>query len=135
MDASAIVAILTEELEREWLADALAADAKRLSSSVAVFEAVLALCRKRRASVAAAKTAVLDFLAAASVDIVPVTEAELATALEAFSRYGKGQGHPAQLNMGDCFAYAVARNHRAAMLFKGGDFARTDIERARPPTE
>ena len=135
MDASAIVAILTEEPEREWLADALAADAKRLSSSVAVFEAVLALCRKRRASVAAAKTAVLDFLAAASVDIVPVTEAELATALEAFSRYGKGQGHPAQLNMGDCFAYAVARNHRAAMLFKGGDFARTDIERARPPTE
>ncbi len=96
---------------------------------------MLALCRKRRATVAAAKTAVLDFLAAASVDIVPVTEPELTAALDAFARYGKGQGHPAQLNTGDCFAYAVARNHHAAMLFKGGDFARTDIERARPRTE
>ncbi len=129
------MAILTQEPERDWLADALAADSNRISSAVAVFEAVLALCRKRRATVAAARTAVLDFLAAASVDIVPVTEPELTTALEAFSRYGKGQGHPAQLNMGDCFAYAVARNHRAAMLFKGGDFARTDIEPARPRTE
>jgi ribonuclease VapC len=54
-------------------------------------------------------------------------------AVGAVSRYGKGTGHPAQLNMGDCFAYAVARAHRTSLLFKGADFAMTDIEAAAPP--
>ncbi|WP_204262929.1 type II toxin-antitoxin system VapC family toxin, partial [Methylobacterium sp. BTF04] len=55
-----------------------------------------------------------------------------ASPLVAFTRYGKGQGHPAQLNMGDCFAYAVAKNHRAALLYKGNDFANTDAGGASP---
>jgi uncharacterized protein with PIN domain len=49
------------------------------------------------------------------------------TALSAFARYGKGRGHPAQLNLGDCFAYAVAKNHRRVLLFKGDDFDKTEI--------
>src|ERR1035437_9238021 len=56
--------------------------------------------------------------------------ARRSTALSAFSRYGKGRGHPAQLNLGDCFAYAVAKNHRRALLFKGDDFDKTDIRSA-----
>jgi ribonuclease VapC len=52
---------------------------------------------------------------------------EAQTALAAFSRFGKGRGHPAQLNLGDCFAYAMAKNHRLALLFKGEDFDKTDI--------
>lgn len=48
-------------------------------------------------------------------------------ALKAFARYGKGQGHPAQLNMGDCFAYAVAKTHNVPLLFTGNDFPHTDI--------
>jgi uncharacterized protein with PIN domain len=52
---------------------------------------------------------------------------EAETARAAFSRYGKGPGHPAQLNLGDCFAYAVAKNHRTALLFKDEDFDKTDI--------
>jgi ribonuclease VapC len=55
---------------------------------------------------------------------------EAQTALEAFSRYGKGRGHPAQLNLGDCFAYAAAKNYRTSLLFKGEDFNNTDIRPA-----
>ena len=64
---------------------------------------------------------------------MPITDAEAETALVAFSRYGKGRGHPAQLNLGDCFAYAVAKNHRTALLFKGADFDKTDIPVALRP--
>jgi ribonuclease VapC len=67
---------------------------------------------------------------ARSVRTVPITDKDAQRALDAFSRYGRGRGHPAQLNLGDCFAYAVARQHRTSLLFKGDDFAKTDIEAA-----
>jgi len=54
------------------------------------------------------------------------------TALIAFTRYGKARNHPAQLNLGDCFAYAVARNNRMLLLSKGEDFGHTDIRSAAP---
>ena len=67
--------------------------------------------------------------------IVAILEGEPgAAALAAFARYGKGQGHPAQLNLGDCFAYAVARTHATPLLFAGRDFTRTDISPACPIT-
>lgn len=53
-------------------------------------------------------------------------------AISAFTRFGKGRGHPAQLNMGDCFAYACARTHNVPLLFVGDDFSRTDIPSALP---
>jgi len=56
-----------------------------------------------------------------------LSDREAETALTAFSRYAKGRGHPAQLNLGDCFAYAVAKNQRTSLLFKGEDFDKTDI--------
>jgi ribonuclease VapC len=59
------------------------------------------------------------------VELVQIGENEASLALSAFARYGKGRGHPAQLNTGDCFAYAVARNHRTTLLFKGDDFTKT----------
>jgi len=77
--------------------------------------------------VAEAAEDVSAFLGTAGIGIAPITEQEAMVALEAFARYGKGRGHPAQLNMGDCFAYAVARTHRTSLLFKGDDFAKTDI--------
>ena len=55
---------------------------------------------------------------------------DFGAALEAFDRYGKGNQHPAQLNLGDCFAYAQAKLSGAALLFKGEDFSKTDIESA-----
>ncbi|MGB8843640.1 MAG: type II toxin-antitoxin system VapC family toxin [Aliidongia sp.] len=87
----------------------------------------MALCRKRPATVDEARRDVSDFLDLAGIAVVPITEGEAATALDAFSRYGKGRGHPAQLNLGDCFAYAVAKNRHVSLLFKGGDFSETGI--------
>jgi ribonuclease VapC len=130
VDASAIVAILTREPEADALADVLESARSPITSPIAVFEAVLGVCRKRHASVEEAGEDVREFLGVAGVRAVSITETEAETALAAFSRYGRGRGHPAQLNLGDCFAYAMAKNHRTALLFKGEDFGKTDISAA-----
>jgi ribonuclease VapC len=130
VDASAIVAILTREPEADSLADLLEAAPSPITSPIAVFEAALGICRKRHASVEEAEDDVREFLELARIQLIPITAKEADTALAAFSRYGKGRGHPAQLNLGDCFAYAVAKNHRTSLLFKGEDFNKTDIRSA-----
>ncbi len=127
VDASAIIAILTNEPDSGDLIDRLEGAAKPITSAVAIFEATLGLCRKRNAAVNEGRADVADFLKAARVDVVSIGADEADLALSAFARYGKGRGHPAKLNMGDCFAYAVAKSHRTTMLFKGEDFSQTDI--------
>jgi ribonuclease VapC len=129
VDASAIVAILTREPEDAALAAALDASRDVMTSPIAVYEAALGICRKRHSSVAEAEQDVDAFLDAARIRVIPVADNDRHAALDAFSRYGKGTGHPAQLNLGDCFAYAAAKNQGAALLFKGDDFSKTDIER------
>ena len=133
VDASAIVAILTRESEADNLADALEKARTPITSPIAIFEATLGVCRKRHASVEEAEQDVGEFLKLAGVRIEPITDKEAHTALAAFSRYGKGRGHPAQLNLGDCFAYAMAKNARTGLLFKGDDFDKTDILPATQP--
>jgi ribonuclease VapC len=127
VDASAIVAILTREPEADALADVLDGARSPITSPIAIFEAALGVCRKRHTSVEEAEADVREFLAVAGVRPVSITSAEAETALSAFARYGKGRGHPVRLNLGDCFAYAVARNNRIPLLFKGDDFNKTDI--------
>nr|WP_284947898.1 type II toxin-antitoxin system VapC family toxin [Acidisoma sp. PAMC 29798] len=130
VDASAIVAILIRESDAAILADVIERDTSPITSPIAIFEAGLAICRNRRSSVAEAQEDVAQFLADAGIRTVSITENDAAAAFEAFSRYGKGRGHPAQLNMGDCFAYAVTKNQGALLLFKGNDFSQTDIRQA-----
>ena len=130
VDASAIVAILTREPDADILADLLEAAHSPITSPIAVFEATAAVCRKRHTSVEEAAEDVREFLELANIELISITAHEAETALVAFSRYGKGRGHPAQLNLGDCFAYAMAKNHRTALLFKGADFNQTDIRSA-----
>jgi ribonuclease VapC len=127
VDASAIVAILTREPEADALADRLDAASGCITSAIAVFEAALAICRKHRASVAEARDDVREFLDIGHIDLLAIAPADGDTALEAFARYGKGRNHPAQLNLGDCFAYAMAKNRGVPLLFKGDDFDKTDI--------
>ena len=127
VDASAIVAILTRESEADNLADTLEKARTPITSPIAIFEATLGVCRKRHASVEEAEQDVGEFLELAGVRIEPITDKEARSALAAFSRYGKGRGHPAQLNLGDCFAYAMAKNARTGLLYKGEDFDKTDI--------
>ena len=130
VDASAIVAILTREPEADTLADVLGEARSPITSPIAIFEAVLGISRKRRARVETAAQDVRDFLSVAAIQTVSITSHEAEAALAAFSRYGKGRRYPAQLNLGDCFAYSMAKNHRTELLFKGEDFARTDIRPA-----
>jgi ribonuclease VapC len=130
VDASAIVAIVTREPEADTLADVLESAQAPITSPIAIFEAALGICRKRHASVDEAEQDVAEFLGLAGVRTVSITDREAHTALAAFSRYGKGRGHLAQLNLGDCFAYAVGKNYQTELLFKGEDFDKTDLRSA-----
>lgn len=135
VDASALVAIVTAEPEAARLLAALGADPARFTIPLAVYEATLGICRKTRSTVEEARRDVMDLLADAGIRLLPTTAAEADLALTAFARYGKGQGqgHPARLNMGDCFAYAATRHHGARLLCKGDDFPHTDLPLALPP--
>ncbi len=135
VDASAIIAIMTEEPDADTLADALDRAPSPITSPIAVYEATLGLCRKRRATVEAAQQQVHKFLESAGIRLMPIARDEADRALDAFARYGKGRGHPAQLNMGDCFAYAVTKAHRTSLLFTGNDFSMTDIPAAASQTD
>jgi ribonuclease VapC len=130
LDASAIVAILSREPDCAALIAALERADRAAASPIAVYEAALGLRRKRRCSVAEAEADVMEFLRLARVDLIAIEPSAAQGALDAFARYGKGTQHPAQLNLGDCFAYAQARSSRAALLFKGDDFSLTDVESA-----
>lgn len=129
LDASAIVAMLTEEEEGDRLARKLAASSARYTSAIAIFETVAAVARKNSYSVDEARSIVARFLSLAEVTLVAVDEPVGQAAFIAFERYGKGR-HPASLNMGDCFAYGCAKALAVPLLFKGDDFTRTDIEAA-----
>lgn len=127
VDASALVAILTSETGSDELLDRLELASDRCTSAIAVYETVLALCRKRQSHVDIVQADLSAFLKAADIHLVAIPPEAGVRAIEAFARYGKGTGHPAQLNMGDCFAYAMATIQAAPLLFKGNDFSRTDL--------
>ncbi|WP_428536969.1 type II toxin-antitoxin system VapC family toxin [Rhodopila sp.] len=130
VDASALIAIIAGEADADALADLLEADRERICSALSVWETVAGLCRSYIYSVPAARTHVGRFVEAANLRFVGIGEREFDVAAEAYAQYGKGR-HPAALNMGDCFAYACARVNRATLLFKGEDFAKTDVQVAR----
>ena len=126
IDASAIVGILNGEFEAPALAAAIGAAKARYTSPIAVYEATVALMRENKWSAAEAGEIVRQFLEAASIVTVAITDDMATMAIQAFERFGEGR-HPAQLNMADCFAYACARAQAGALLFKGEDFSKTDV--------
>ncbi len=126
IDASAIVSILTDEPDAASLAEAIDRTSKPITSPIAIFEAALGIKRKFDLTTERAELNVVRFLAAAGVEVVPILTIDTATALSAFRRYGKGSGHPAGLNLADCFAYAVAKNHGRVLLYTGEVFSQTD---------
>jgi len=130
VDASAMVAILIGEPQRSLLLKCLDSAPAPITSALAVFETVAAVTRRRAQSAETSEAQVREFLEAVGITIVPIAEAEGQEALTAYARYGKGQGHPAQLNLGDCFAYACARRRNVSLLFVGNDFSQTDITSA-----
>jgi len=128
VDASAMVAVLLDEPD----ARALFMRMQRgpaITSAIAIFETALAVRRRFESTVEQAEADVAKLMSGLGIEIVPIQPAHATLALEAHARYGKGR-HPAALNMGDCFAYALAKAHGAALLYKGDDFVKTDIASA-----
>ena len=129
VDASAILAIALGEEDAKRFSDVIALAQDPWMSAVNFVEAAIRMQRLRPAE--ARRT--LDALIGDSrISVRPVTVAQAEIAREAHLAFGKGR-HPARLNLGDCFAYALARESGRPLLYKGGDFARTDIEPALPP--
>jgi ribonuclease VapC len=124
VDTSAIVAIALGEPERDAFRTAILDSGTALISTASVLEIRMVLYGRRgpRAVVLAN-----DLLRLPLFKIVPPGPAELEAAFDAFILYGKGTGHPASLNYGDLFAYALAKVRGVPLLFKGNDFIETDI--------
>jgi ribonuclease VapC len=127
VDASALVAIVLGEPDAPAYAAVLVGHAGDAAVSAATYVEASIIVRSRQGPEAAAD---LDrLLATTSVEIAPIDERHAAIAVAAWERFGKGR-HEAALNFGDCFSYALAKERGAALLFKGDDFARTDIASA-----
>jgi ribonuclease VapC len=127
IDASAIIAILRGEPDADFFARKIADATSRRVSAVNLVEAAVVIDASRDPI---ASRRFDDLLEAASVSIEPVTGRQAIIAREAYRDFGKGSGHPAKLNFGDCFAYALAKNLGEPLLFKGNDFTHTDIASA-----
>jgi ribonuclease VapC len=128
VDASALIAILRDEPEASACARAIEAASRRRISAANFVEAAIVI---DAAHDPIASRRFDDLLRAAQLEIEPVTEAQARIAREAYRDFGRGSGHPARLNFGDCFAYALARVTGEPLLFKGDDFTHTDLISAR----
>lgn len=126
VDASALVAMLANEPERDRFRDIVLTADDALWSAMSCWETVSAVRRFGDKTVEEARRIVEQAAALLSLRLVSVGPDELVLALDAYQIYGKGR-HPAKLNMGDCFAYACAKTNGAELLYKGNDFAQTDL--------
>lgn len=136
VDASAIIAILSQEPEKDAFINALEATPpdERTTSVIAVWEAIAGLARRTSVPLTLAEGDVRDFLATASIDVQPLTLDHLAPALDAFDRYGRHRlpesDRNKALNLGDCFHYAAARLAGTGILHKDAGLALTDLPQA-----
>lgn len=126
IDTSAVLAWLKQEPERERIVVALEAEPICRISAVSLFEAHIVVRAREHPTMLGKLQRFLDEIGAV---VMPFDERQARLADAAFQRYGKGQGHPAQLNLGDCAVYALASSLGEPLLFVGNDFAQTDIER------
>jgi ribonuclease VapC len=127
VDTSALIAILRDEPDAMSYAKAIENATIRRISAGNYFETAAAIDASRDPI---ASRRFDDLLREARFVIEPVTEIQAHIAREAYRDFGRGSGHPARLNFGDCFAYALAKILNESLLFKGADFARTDVRPA-----
>lgn len=126
VDASALCAILLQEADARAIGARLEGAGGAVTHTLSVYETVAAVARESNLSVADATETVRGFLSESGIEVVSLGIPETMTALEALARYGRGR-HPAKLNVGDCFSYAVARLRGMPLLYKGDDFSQTDL--------
>lgn len=125
LDASAIVAILRKEPEAaEFLTKIVQAQLCRVSAAT-YLEAGIVM---DRAADPVISRRLDDLIKDTPISVEPFTETQAKLARQAYRDYGRGSGHPARLNFGDCFAYAAAKDLGEPLLFKGDDFSKTDVD-------
>lgn len=129
VDTSAIVAILRGEPDADRYVEALGRATEPVVSAGTYLETAIVIDANRDPVLSGRLD---DLLAVAGITVEPVTERHAEMARQAFRDFGRGSGHPAGLNFGDCFAYALARASGQPLLFKGDDFSRTDVTSALP---
>jgi ribonuclease VapC len=129
VDTSALIAILKGEPEATAFKAVLLGAASVRVSAATYFEACIVADGFKNPLLGARFDEILEVT---GVVVEPVTAEQARIAREAYRNYGKGSGHRAQLNFGDCFSYALARVKREPLLYKGDDFVHTDVRRAMP---
>jgi ribonuclease VapC len=127
LDTSVVIAILRDEPDAKQFAAAIEGAAQRRMSAVNYVEAA-AVIDGSRDPIASRRFD--ELVREAQIILEPVTVRQARLARGAYRDFGKGSGHPARLNFGDCFAYALAKDMSEPLLFKGNDFSQTDVESA-----
>lgn len=127
IDSSALAAILLAEPGAAAIAEALSASAHNRISAASRLE-VSIVVDARRSPVLSARLD--ELIALHRIQVEAVTERQATIARQAYRDYGRGSGHPAALNFGDCFSYALAKDLDEALLYQGNDFAHTDLRSA-----
>lgn len=123
IDTSAVIAILRSEPERDVFTRAIFVAERRFMCTVGFFETSMVAISRGARELAGPLDRLIDRL---SIELVPFDTQLAIESREAFLRFGRGR-HPAGLNFGDCISYALAKSRDLPLLFKGGDFAQTDI--------
>jgi ribonuclease VapC len=126
LDSSAVIAVMRDEPEAADFARKIAEAGTRRISAANFVEAAAVIDGSRDPVLSRSLD---ELLREAEVRIEPVTESQAQIAREAYRDFGRGSGHPAGLNFGDCFAYALAKETSEPLLFKGEDFVHTDVRR------
>ena len=127
VDSSAVVAIVNGEPDAQAFADAIEQSEAGSISAVTLLETCIKLDAQSSRNISRR----LDrLIAAAQLDVIDVTVEQVAIGREAYAEFGKGSGHPARLNFGDCFSYALAFATGEPLLYKGNDFSQTDLKSA-----
>lgn len=127
VDASALVAIIALEAERDLFIEMIAKAETPMWSAMSCWETVSSLCSSYVLPIQESQARVAETASAAGLEMVSIGEPQLHAALDAYKTYGKRSRHAARLNMGDCFAYACAKTNDAVLLYKGDDFTHTDL--------
>lgn len=130
VDASAVLAILLDEPEAPGFAAAIAAADQSSISPVNYLEAAIVIDRARDPVVSRRFD---QFIETAGISIAAIDDTQARIARAAYRDFGRGSAHPARLNLGDCFAYALSRSLGEPLLYKGNDFLHTDVTPAALP--
>jgi ribonuclease VapC len=126
IDTSVIVAILSKEPDATEFANKIEA-ASCCTSALVILEAAMRLSTKLRIDPVVVEQRIQALLDAAGISLAPMDARTASLAVKAYADYGKGRGHPAQLNLADCLSHACAKAQNIPLLYKGKDFSHTDL--------